>query len=73
MGREVSRCKLVYIGWINNKVLLFSTRNYVQYPLMNHNGKEDEKEHICTYAHTHICTHAHVSIYMYAIHMYSIN
>ena len=26
----VSRCKLLYIGWINNKVLLYSTENYIQ-------------------------------------------
>ena len=25
---EVSRCKLLYIGWINNEVLLCSTGNY---------------------------------------------
>ena len=24
----VRRCKLLYIGWINNKVLLYSTGNY---------------------------------------------
>ena len=36
----ISRCKLVYIEWINNKVLLYSTGNYIQYPLINHNGKE---------------------------------
>ena len=24
----VSRCKLLYIEWINNKVLLYSTENY---------------------------------------------
>ena len=39
----ISRCKLVYIGWINNKVLLNSTGNYIQYPVINHNGKEYEK------------------------------
>ena len=43
----ISRCKLVYIGWINNKVLLYSTGNYIQYPVINHNGKEYEKE--CVY------------------------
>ena len=37
---EVSRCKLVYIEWINNKALLYSTENYIQYSLINHNGKE---------------------------------
>ena len=42
-GREVgviSRCKLLYIDWINNKVLLYSTENYIQYPIIDHNGKE---------------------------------
>ena len=36
----ISRCKLVYIRWINNKVLLYCTGNYIQYPVRNHNGKE---------------------------------
>ena len=45
----VSRCKLLYIEWINNKVLLYSTGNYIQYPVINHNGKEYEKE--CTHMH----------------------
>ena len=35
---SVRRCKLLYTGWINNKVLLYSTGNY-QYPMINHNGK----------------------------------
>ena len=39
----ISRCKLLYIAWINNKVLLYSTGNYIQYPVINHNGKEYEK------------------------------
>ena len=43
----ISRCKLLYIGWINNKVLLYSTGNYFQYPVINHNGKECEKGYIC--------------------------
>ena len=33
-----SRCKLLYIEWIN-KVLLYSTENYIQYPMINHNGE----------------------------------
>ena len=37
----VSRCKLLYMEWINNKVLLYSTEDYIQYPMMNHNGKEN--------------------------------
>ena len=42
----VSRCKLAYIGWINNKVLLYNTGNNIQYPVINHNGKEYEKEYM---------------------------
>ena len=41
-----SRCKLLYIEWINNKVLLYSTGNYIQYPMINHNGKEYFKKDI---------------------------
>ena len=36
----VSRYKILYIEWINNKVLLYSTENYIQYPMINYNGKE---------------------------------
>ena len=43
----VGRCKLVYREWKNSKVLLYSTGNYIQYPVINHNGKEYEKEYIC--------------------------
>ena len=33
------RCKLLHLEWINNKVLLYSTGNYIQYPVINHDGK----------------------------------
>ena len=36
----VSRCKLLYIEWIKNKILLYSTENYIQYTMINHDGKE---------------------------------
>ena len=39
----ISRCKLVCMERINNKVLLYSTENYTQYPLIDHNGKEWKK------------------------------
>ena len=42
----ISRCKLLYIGCLNNKVLLYSTGNYIQYPGINCNRKEYEKEYI---------------------------
>ena len=44
----VSRCKLLYIEWINNKVLLYSTENCIQYPMINCNGKEYIKKE-CIY------------------------
>ena len=36
----VSRCKLLYRERINSKVLLCSTGNCIQYPVINHNGKD---------------------------------
>ena len=39
----VSRCKLLNIGWKNNKALLHSTGDYIQYPKINHYGKQYEK------------------------------
>ena len=32
---------------MNNMVLLDSPENYIQYPLINHNGKEYEKGCVC--------------------------
>ena len=44
----ISRCKLLYqyIEWINNKVLMYSTGNYIQYPMINYSRKEYEKEYV---------------------------
>ena len=42
----ISRCKLLYIEWINNTVLLSNIGNYIQYPVINHHGKEYEKEYV---------------------------
>ena len=50
----ISRCQLLYIEWINNKVLLCSTGNYIQYPVINHNGKEHEKECIYIYIYIYV-------------------
>ena len=32
----ISRCKLLHMEWINDKILLYSTGNYMQYPVNNH-------------------------------------
>ena len=45
----ISSCKLLYTGWINSKVLLYSTGNYIQYPVINQKGKEYEKKKIYIY------------------------
>ena len=50
----ISRDELLYIEWINNKVLLYSTGNCIQYPVINHNGKEYEKECIYIYIYIYI-------------------
>ena len=42
----ISRYKLLYTKQINNKDLLNSTGNYIQYLVINYNGKESEKEYI---------------------------
>ena len=44
MGVGICGGKLLYIGWINNKVLLYNTGNYIQYRVITHNAKEYEKE-----------------------------
>ena len=41
----ISRCKLLYIEGIKKKNLHYSTGNYIQYPVINHNGKDYEKKY----------------------------
>ena len=52
----ISRCKLVYIEWINNKLLLYSTGNYIQYPMMSHN----RKEYVCVCITESLCCTAEI-------------
>ena len=39
----ISRCRLLYIEWINDKVLPDNTGNYTHYSVISHN----EKDYIC--------------------------
>ena len=39
----INTCKPLYIRWVNNEVLLYSTGNYIQYPVINNNRKEHKK------------------------------
>ena len=64
----VSRYKVLYTEWINNKVLLCSTGNSIQYPEINHNGKECKKEDVSVC----VCTHIYIYIYIY-IYTYNPN
>ena len=52
----ISRCKLLCIGWINNKVLLYSAGNYIQHPVISHNRKEYFEKKVCVYLY--VCMHA---------------
>ena len=45
-GFRINRYILLYINQINNKVLQYSTGNYVQYLVITYNGKESKKEPI---------------------------
>ena len=47
----LSRCKLFHLEWTNNKVLMYNTGNYSQYPVIHHKGKESEKEYIYIYVY----------------------
>ena len=47
----ISRCKLWYIAQINKKALLYRVGSYIQHPVINHNGKECEKEYITESLH----------------------
>ena len=46
----------------NNKVLLYSTGTYTQYPVIKHNGKEYKKVYIYIYIHTHTYTYTYIYI-----------
>ena len=60
----INRCKLLYIEWINNKFLLYSTRNYIQYPVINCNGKNRKKNaYICITES--ICCEAEINTTLY--------
>ena len=37
---EAVRYKLFYLEWISNKVLIYNSGNYIQYSVINYNGKE---------------------------------
>ena len=57
-GRECDfgvRCKLLHLEWKSNEVLLYSTGNYIQSLVMEHDGRCYEKKNVCIYIY--ICMH----------------
>ena len=48
----ISGSKPSYREWIKNKILQYSSGNYIQYNVIYHNGKEKFKVYI--YTHTYI-------------------
>ena len=55
----INRCNLLHIEWMKNKVVLYSTGNYIHCPGINHSGKEYEEEVI--YLSIHTCTQTHIT------------
>ena len=47
----ISRGQILYLGWISNKVLLYSTGDHIQPPATYRNGKEYGKVfmYMCMY------------------------
>ena len=54
---RISRCQLLHVKWIN-KILLDSTGNCIQCPVINHNRKEYEKGCICLCITESLCSTA---------------
>ena len=46
MGTWDLYMQTIILGWINNKVLLYSTGSSIHHPVINHKGKEYEKEYV---------------------------
>ena len=67
----ISRCKLIYTGRIN-RAFLYSTGDYIQYPVINHIGNGYEKGWI--YVPESLCcrpeTNPTVSISCFEIHVF---
>ena len=56
-----------------NKGLLHRTGSYTQHPVINHNGKEYEKECVYMYILLHMCIYIYIfqKIYIFSEYIYS--
>ena len=59
---------LLYLRWITNGVLLYSTGNSAQYSVINHNGKEYEKECIYICITESLCCTLEINTTLYTNH-----
>ena len=54
----VNKRKLLHREWMTTRSYCYSPRNYIQYPMINHNGKEYFKKtvyiYMCMYVYIHI-------------------
>ena len=41
--------ELLHLGWVNSKILLYNTGNYIQSPGIDHDGIEYLKKNVCVY------------------------
>ena len=60
----ISRCRVFY-KWMNIKILLYSTGNHMQYPTINHHGKEYWKSNACVCIAESLCCTAGINTALY--------
>ena len=53
----VSRCKQLYLQWISNEFLLYSTRNYIQSLVI----EDNIRKRMCTHTHKHTHTFCYIA------------
>ena len=49
----ISRCNYYIENGLKNKILLYNIGNYIECPVINHKGEENEKECVYIYIYTH--------------------
>ena len=56
----VSRCKLLHLEWISSEVLLYSTANYIQSVVIEHDGRWYERKKVDTCMTGSLCCTAEI-------------
>ena len=68
----VSTCKLLHLQLVNNELLLYSTWNYIQSLMIEHNGRYNEKKNV--YIYVFLCVYVFcVCVYNQIILLYCNN